>query len=298
MMTDKCMLLIVNSRSGKRRGLAVLEQVKPVFAAAQMELDVRVTKQSGHARHIAQESNLAGYDGLCMIGGDGTVHESVSGLKERDEPVSIPLGIIPGGTGNDVAKHLGINGPLDGAQRIVAGRTIPFDVARVKMGEQVDYCVTIVGWAGVADINCKAERLRVLGPPRYAVAALWQILFPRRRSAKLILDEQCFEGDFLLVAACNTIFSGSGMQLAPRAKVDDGKMDVVLVRNASRLQMLRVFAKVFGGSHVDMPCVEYYQVRSLSILSDDREPLDLDGEIKGTTPALIQIIPAAVRFFV
>ena len=297
-MTGRRILLIVNPRSGKRRGLKVLEQVKPVFAAADVELDVRVTNQSGHARQIVRGFDLAGYDGLCLIGGDGTVHEAVSGLIQRSEPASIPLGIIPSGTGNDVARHLGVDSPLDAARRIVAGRTSPFDVARVEAGGQIDYCLTLVGWAGVADINCKAERLRVLGPSRYAVAALWQILFPKRRSAKLVLDGQSFEDDFMLVAACNTIFTGSGMQLAPRAKVDDGKIDVVILRDATRWQMFRLFAKVFDGSHLDMPCVEYYQVRSLSILSDDREPLDLDGEIKGTTPVLIQMIPGAVRFFV
>lgn len=297
-MTDRRMLLIVNPCSGKRRGMTILEQVKPVFAAAHMELDVRVTKQSGHARQIASESNLAGYDGLCVIGGDGTIHEAVSGLIERDQSASIPLGIIPGGTGNDVAKQLGANSPLDSARGVVALRSSPFDVLRVESGGQVDYCVTIVGWVGVADINCKAERLRVLGPPRYAIAALWQILFAKPRRAQLILDDQSLDDDFLMVAACNTIFSGSGMRLAPRAKVDDGKMDVVLVRNASSWQMLRLFAKLFVGSHVDMPCVEYYQVRLLSILSDNREPLDLDGEIKGTAPVSIEAIPGAIRVFI
>jgi YegS/Rv2252/BmrU family lipid kinase len=297
-VTEKHLLLIVNPRSGKRRGLAVLEQMKPIFVAANVELDVRVTKLSGHVRQIAREFDLAGYDGLCLIGGDGTVHEAVSGLIERGEPASIPLGIIPSGTGNDVAQHLGLDSPLDAARRIVVGQTGLFDVARVEAGGQIDYCVTLVGWAGVADINCKAEQLRVLGPSRYAVAAFWQILFPKRRSAKLVLDGHSFEDDFMLVAACNTIFSGSGMRLAPRAKVDDGKLDVVILRNASRWQMFRLFAKVFDGSHVDMPCVEYYQVRSLSIHSDYHEPLDIDGEIKGTTPVSIEMIPGAVRFFV
>jgi YegS/Rv2252/BmrU family lipid kinase len=297
-MTDERIFLIVNPRSGKRRGLAVLQQVKPVFAAADVKLDVRITEQSGHARKFARDCDLAGYDGLCLIGGDGTVHEVVNGLIERGESASIPLGLIPAGTGNDVAKQLGVSSPLEAARRIVAGRTSPFDVAKVEAAGQTDYCVTIVGWAGVADINCTAERLRMLGPPRYAVAALWQILFPRRRRAKLVLDGRGFEDDFLLVVACNTVFSGSGMRLAPRAKVDDGKIDVVILRSASRWQMFRLFAKVFDGSHVDMPCVEYHQVRSLSILSDDREPLDLDGEIKGTTPVSIQTISGAVRFFV
>ena len=297
-MTEKRLLLIVNPRSGKRRGSALFEQVTPVLAAADLQLDVRETTHSGHARQITRETDLTRYQGLCLIGGDGTIHEVVSGLIERDDPVSIPLGIIPGGTGNDVANHLRIDGPTDGAQRIVAGRTCPFDVARVESDGQIDYCLTLVGWTGVADVNGKAERLRVLGPSRYAVAALWQILIPKRRRATLVLDDRSFEDDFLLVAACNTMFTGSGMRLAPHAKTDDGKIDVVILRNASRWQMFRLFAKVFDGSHVDMPCVEYYQVRSFSILSDDREPLDIDGEIKGTAPMSIRVIPGAVRFFV
>ncbi len=296
-MTDKHILLIVNPCSGKRRGMAVLEQVEPVFAAADVELDVHVTEEAGHARRMAKEFDLADYDGLCLVGGDGTVHEAVGGLLERDEADSLPLGIIPCGTGNDVAKQLGIDSPLDAAWRIVAGRTGPFDVARVETGDRIDYCVTLVGWTGVSDINCKAERLRILGPSRYAAAALWQLLFPKRRRAKLVLDDQSIEDDFMLVAACNTIFSGSGMRLAPRAKVDDGKIDVVILRDASRRQLLRMFTKVFDGSHVDMPCVEYYQVRSLSILSADRDPLDLDGEIKGTVPMSLEVIPGGVRFF-
>jgi len=102
----------------------------------------------------------------------------------------------------------------------------------------------------------------------------------------------------MLIVACNTIFSGSGMRLAPRAKVDDGKIDVVVVRDATRRQMLRLFAGVCDGSHADMPWVDYYQARSVSIFADDHEPLDFDGEIKSTTPVSIRMIPGAVQFFI
>jgi diacylglycerol kinase (ATP) len=88
------------------------------------------------------------------------------------------------------------------------------------------------------------------------------------------------------------------MRLTPRAKVDDGKIDIVILRKASRWQMFRLFTKVFDGSHVDLPCVEYHQARSLSIISDDRAPLDLDGEIKGTPPVSMQVLHGAVRVFV
>ena len=294
-MTTRRFLFLVNPASGTRRGLVALEQVRPVLAAADAELDVRITEQSGHARRLVQTLDLAEYRGICLVGGDGTVHEVVSGLLERGHPASLPLGLVPAGTGNDVAKQLGVGSPLQAAQRIVAGRTSPFDVAKVVANGQTSYCVTLIGWVGVADVNCTAERMRLLGPPRYAVAALWQVLFAKRRPARLMLDDRTIDDEFLLVVACNTVFSGSGMRLAPHAKVDDSKIDVVFIRRATRWQLLRVFAKVFAGAHVKIPCVEYHQVRSLSILSDDGSPLDLDGEIRGTTPVLIQMIPGEIQ---
>ncbi len=295
-MTVKRFVVLVNPHSGQRCAGAILEQVKPLLAA-HAELDIRITQQPGHARQIAQQLDPAAYDAICLIGGDGTMHEVVSGIMERGQGTAIPLGLIPAGTGNDVAEHLGLSRPLDAAQRIVAGRTCPFDVAEVNAAGQIHSCVTLVGWAGIADINAKAERLRRLGPPRYALAALWQVLAPKRRRARIILDDLTVEDDFLLVVACNTVFSGSGMRLAPCARVDDGKIDVVIVRNASRRQMLRLLSKVFDGSHLDMHCLEYHQVRWLSILAEDGGPLDIDGEIKGTTPLSIRMLPAAIRVF-
>jgi diacylglycerol kinase family enzyme len=187
-MTAKRLTVVVNPCGGTRRGLSILDQVKPVFSQARLELDVCVTKHAGHAREIARTLSRQRESSLCVIGGDGTIHEVVSGLMERGEPVSVPLGIIPGGTGNDVAKQLGIATAMEAAQRIVAGRTCPLDVMRVDAEGRTDYCVTIVGWAGVGDINARAERLRRLGPPRYAFAALWQILFPKRHRARVVLD--------------------------------------------------------------------------------------------------------------
>ena len=105
------------------------------------------------------------------------------------------------------------------------------------------------------------------------------------------------DDEFLFVIACNTKFTGRGMKLAPRAEIGDGKIDVVLVRRASRLQMLKLFSRMYDGSHVSMDCVEYHQVRSLAIESEDCELLDLDGEMKGRAPFHAELLPAALRVF-
>lgn len=296
-MESKRYILVVNPRGGIRRGLAVLEQVRPIFAAAGSELDVRVTEYSGHAGRMARELDLKGYDGFCAIGGDGTVHEVVSGLMKRSEPPAIPLGLIAGGTGNVLVEHLGCTAPAEAVRRILAGRTCSLDVARVTAGDEADYCISLIGWGAVADINRTAEKLRIIGRLRYAVAALWHILRAKRRRAQLVLDGQTCEDDFLLVAACNTRCTGRKMLLAPRAALDDGKIDVVVVRNATRRQMYQMFTRVFDGSHVDLPCVEYHQVRRLSILADCQQPLDLDGENKGSVPVSVEVLPGAMQVF-
>jgi YegS/Rv2252/BmrU family lipid kinase len=296
-MPPKRLIAVVNPRGGTRRGLAVLEQVKPVFSQAGVKLDVRVTERPGHAREIARTADLSGCDGLCLIGGDGTIHEAADGLMQRGEPPSVPLAIIPAGSGNTMHQHLGCMDPIEAARNIVAGNTRALDVARTMLCEEVIYCVDIVGWGAVADINQAAEKLRRLGPPRYAVAALWHILKARRRPARLVLDGRTIDDEFFFIIGCNTKFTGKGMQLAPRAEIGDGLIDVVVLRRASRVQMFKLFRRVFDGSHVAMDCVEYYQVRSFAIQSAGREPLDLDGEMKGRAPVRVEMMPGALRVF-
>ena len=87
------------------------------------------------------------------------------------------------------------------------------------------------------------------------------------------------------------------MKVAPHAEIGDGKIDVVAVRHASRRQMLKLFSKVFDGSHLSLGYVEYHQVRSFAIESDGHEPLDLDGEMKGQAPLTAEVLPAALRVF-
>ena len=187
---------------------------------------------SGARREMARTLDLTGVDGLCVVGGDGTVHEVADGLMQRGETISVPLGVIPAGTGNTLAQHLQCDDPLEAARRIVAGCTQPLDVVRVTLSDEVVFCVDIVGWGAVSDINATAERIRCPAHHRYGAAALWQILRAKHRRATLSLDGQTIDDEFLFVMACNPKFTGSGMKVAPHAEIGDGKLDVVVVRRA------------------------------------------------------------------
>ena len=296
-MSPRRFVLVVNPLGGRGKGPDVVELVRPLFAEAGCELDVRVTGRPGHAAEIAETIDLVDCDGLCAVGGDGTVHQVASGLMRREEGRRTPLGVIPAGSGNSVLEHLRCQDPQTAVARIISGSTRPLDVMHVKMTGGEAFCVNIAGWGAVVDINVRAERLRSLGPSRYALAALGSILRVRRRRASLVLDDRQIDDEFLFVVACNTKFTGKRMQLAPRAEIDDGKMDVVVVRPTSRRQLIQLFQRVFDGSHVSLACVDCYQVSKLVVTPEQSEGLNLDGELVGSTPFAAEVLPGALRIF-
>lgn len=116
--------MIVNPRGGVRRG--GLQQIQPVLMAANIDLNVVVTTYAGHASQFAQEMDLRTCNGSCIVGGygDGTIHEVADGLLQRREPILVPLGIIPAGTGNTVAQHLKCDALLEAARRITRGQVL------------------------------------------------------------------------------------------------------------------------------------------------------------------------------
>jgi YegS/Rv2252/BmrU family lipid kinase len=290
-------LVIVNPQGGRKRGLLVLEQVRPIFQRAGIVLDVRSTAYRGHATELVNECDLSTYGAVCVVGGDGTTHEVVAGMMRNADGARIPIGLISAGTGNTLHHHLGCGDPEEAARRIVAGNVGCLDVIRVTMGNIVEYCCNIIGWGVVVDINARAEGMRWAGTSRYSLAALTEILFRRLRPANILLDEFSSSGEFLFVLACNTKMTGAGMLVAPEAQVDDGKLDVVILRDATRRQALQLFRRVFDGTHLEMPEVEYRQVQSLAIETASADPLNLDGEMKGATPFAAEVIPAALRVF-
>lgn len=296
-MNGRRYAVIVNPHGGLRRGTAVLDTIRPMFAATGAGLDIHTTARAGQAGELAQA--LPGEDlaGLCVIGGDGTVHEVVNGLMRRPDPAAIPIGIIPAGSGNDFARHLGVIDPMAAARRILAGRVRPLDVVRLSTRDAVEFCINIVGWGSGVDVNRRAEKLRWLGPSRYALAALLEIVLAKRRRARITLDGRTDDDAFHFVVACNTKFTGRGMMLAPDAAMDDGLLDVVLVRRATRRQMLSLFAKVFDGSHTGLDFVEVHRVRSFAIEPETHDALNLDGELKGATPVRAEVAPSALRIF-
>lgn len=290
--------LLVNPKGGHKRGLEIYEKVKHIFSSAGTNITVLHTEYAGHAFDFANTLDFVGYDGLCAIGGDGTMYELINGMLKRDDNHKIPIGLITGGTGNSFMYDVDCLDPIDAAKRIVQHNLRPLDIAKVNANGELFYSFNIIGWGLATDAGKLAEKLRWLGGVRYDVASIIEVLKGKDRIATLTLDEEVIKENFIFIIGCNTIHTGKAMKMAPLAQLNDGKIDLIIVRKTSRINLLKLFPKLFSGDHIKSPLVEYRQVQNFSISIEETNDLTIDGEIIGTTPLNVQMVPKMVNVLV
>ena len=290
--------LLVNPKGGHKRGLEIYEKVKHIFSSAGTNITVLHTEYAGHAFDFANTLDFVGYDGLCAIGGDGTMYELINGMLKRDDNHKIPIGLITGGTGNSFMYDVDCLDPLDAAKRIVQHKLRPLDIAKVNANGELFYSFNIIGWGLATDAGKLAEKLRWLGGVRYDVASIIEVLKGKDRIATLTLEKEVIKENFIFIIGCNTIHTGKAMKMAPLAQLNDGKIDLIIVRKTSRINLLKLFPKLFSGDHIKSPLVEYRQVKNFSISLEETNDLTIDGEIIGSTPLYVQMIPKMINVLV
>ena len=291
-------IITVNPYGGKKLGAALLKIVKPVFDANGADLFIIETTFAGHAKELANQIDLENYDGFLAIGGDGTLHEVVNGMLTRKDHQKIPIGIIPGGSGNSYLHDLQLTDPIQAAEAITSRNKRSVDVAQVEVNHVIKYAMNMIGWGLVTDVGNKAEHYRWLGTSRYTILSVVEVLRHKSRTATLILDDQKIEDDFTFIIACNSIHVGKGMKMAPKAQLDDGLIDLVVVRsNVTRARLLQTLPNLFDGSHINEPEISYYQTSEFSLIPEKDEILNIDGEIMGSTPVKVKMIPNAIDIY-
>ncbi|QWT25124.1 diacylglycerol kinase [Subtercola sp. PAMC28395] len=238
-------------------------------------------------------------DALVVVGGDGMVSLGVNLVAETPTP----LGIIPSGTGNDAALGLGIPFDLDKAidalrsalrrpQRVI-------DLGRVtRLAEGVSdslYFASALSAGFDALVNERANAMRrPRGASRYTIALLLELLRLRARSYDLIVDGAPRSVKSVLLAVSNNRSIGGGMLITPDALLDDGALDLLIVAPVSRLKFLRLFPRVFKGTHAGLPIVELSRVTSVRLDAPGIVAY-ADGERVGPLPVEVTIVPGALR---
>ena len=296
--------VIVNPYSGKKKGVIVGNFVRDELIDSKIDVELHVTDNPKHAIEIARDLNLEEGDAVVTVGGDGTFCEVISGFMDRnDDSVSkIPLALVPAGTGNSQANDMGIVDYMDAVKKITKGRIRLIDVAETSFMEEdkevVRYSHNLVGWGLGVDSNILAEKMRFLGPLRYDIGVLLSILRGRVRKAKCFVDGHLIESDFVLLLIQNTCTGGDRLRLAPKAQIDDGKMDLGIIYHIGRFKILKLFNQLKAkGSHVWNPNVEFFRFKTLRIETEDPTAINIDGENLGTTPLDIKVLPSAIKVF-
>ena len=290
--------LTVNPYGGGKKRPKILKDVLPLFEQKNIELNIIETEYAGHNRDLANQLNMDGYDGFCCIGGDGTLNEVINGLLTRKDRLKFPIGLITGGTGNSFMHDLDCLDPIEAANKIISDKRRFIDVFSCNTDGKTFYGFNILGWGIPTDANILADKLRWMGPQRYNFASIIEVLRHKKRFARVIIDNNSIGADFAFIIGCNTIHTGKGMRMAPLARLNDGLIDLIIVRKVSRFKLLKLFPKVFSGKHIGDPGVDYRQVKQFKIMSEDKSQLNLDGEVLGSTPVEVKILPKEVEILI
>ena len=225
---------------------------------------------------------------VVLVGGDGLVHLALQELANTDAV----LGIIPAGSGNDFAHALGLDkGPLDEQITRALGDDHPLDA--IRAGTTWVASVATVGFA--ASVNARANALRwPRGGARYTLATF--AVLPRLRAVPLTLE---LDGEptaviTTMLAIANTSYFGGGMEICPDARPDDGLLDIAVIGDVRPLTLLRVFPKVFRGTHTTHPKCTMYRAKQVRLLDTSTE-LWGDGELVGPAPIALEAVAGAFR---
>ncbi len=294
----KKLYLTVNPFGGHKKGPKILKEVIPLFNENNIQLNVIETEYAGHNKKIAMEVDMNGYDGFCCIGGDGTMSEVINGVMNRKDLNRFPLGLITGGTGNSFMHDINCLDPVEATKRIIDGKRRKIDIFSCKTPDKLFYGFNILGWGIPTDANLLADKMRWIGSQRYNLASILEVLSHRKRFARVSIDNNSIASDFAFIIGCNTIHTGKGMKMAPLARLDDGLIDLIIVRKVSRFKLLKLFPKVFAGNHISDPGVDYRQVKKFSILPEKDRQLNIDGEVLGTTPVEVEVLPQEIELMV
>jgi YegS/Rv2252/BmrU family lipid kinase len=302
-------LIITNPKSAGGDTEEKWASIASDFATHFGAFDVAFTTHKGHAVEIARREATQGRKLIIACGGDGTINEVANGILQSG--FEAELGIIPSGTGGDFRRTLKI--PInarDAAQALKKGQTEKIDVGRVTFighdnKEETRYFlgVSSFGLAGEVIERAKKDEEKLyekILPTKaaYTVATLQSKLASPNKTVLVQIDDKselCLTVTNLCVA--NAKYFGGGMFVAPDAKLNDGKFDVVSIGDLSTADVLLNGYKLFLGSHLSIEQVNHTLAKKITaspMNKDDEIKLEVDGELPGRLPATFEIIPKAL----
>ena len=297
-MSARC-FIIVNPAAGRGRARRAWETtIRSMLREGGLSFTEVYEDRPRAAVPLAEQATRDGYEIVAAVGGDGTIHEVLNGVLGPSVARRPALAVIPGGTGNDFARGVGI--PKD---MITAARLL-LDGARrrrVDVGQVNDrYYGTISGVGFDAEVAAEVNRWPkwVAGTVVYTAGILKTLITYRCAPSRITIDGETFELPMFLIAAANTSWYAGGMYMAPHARPDDGYLEVILARDLTKIETLGILPKVFSGDHLKHPKVSHRAAREILVESDVPLAIHADGETVGRVPAVFRVLPQALEVVV
>lgn len=290
--------VIFNPYANRWKARTAAPDFLDALTRAGIDHDLHRTEAPGEAIQVAAAAARQGYGCVIAVGGDGTVSETVNGLlRAAGDGETLPLGILPVGSGNDFSDMAGVPRESEEvAQMIRAGRTRQVDVAQVNERYFDNNCAV----AMEPLVSVEHEKMtRFHGNLRYGVAVLRALIKLRAWEMSIEWDGGGYEGPTFLFSICNGPRIGSMFRMAPEARIDDGLLDFVLVPEVSKRTVLAILPRLLKGSHVAHPRVTTGRSREFHITSRPTTPLHADGEIlsEAISEITCRVLPGKLTLF-
>jgi YegS/Rv2252/BmrU family lipid kinase len=280
--------LLVNPASAGGRALKALPTVHEVLDGAKSTYRTVTTRSIDHAYEEGLRAAEAG-ETVVALGGDGLLRPVAGALKATDSS----LAIVPCGRGNDLARMLGVpTDPGEAARLAVEGEERLVDVANV---EGTPY-MGVASFGFDSDANRIANEAKLVkGDAVYVYAALRTLATWKAARFSVIIDGVRHQFTGSTVAVGNSKVYGGGMYVLPDAEIDDGKLDVMFVKEASKPRLLALLPRVFKGTHGTSDLVEFHRGEEIEVSSDRPFAIYADGDPIGATPAIMRVERRSLR---
>lgn len=298
-------LFLINPHAGGRGNRKAVDFARNRFDGAGWKVVSEFTDTPEQARDLASSAHDDGFELLVLAGGDGTLHHAVQHipLGSVDNPSPLPIAIFPLGSGNDFFRGTGApRDPEAAVNNIIEGRPVPIDIGLVEPlnddgSLRDEKPVRFVNTAGVGiDSQTLATREKApkLFSARYEILFLVTLFSLYPLDVRIDADEWSIERKVNMVLCCNNGWFGTGMNVAPGAKIDDGRFDVLIIDRMPKWKFAVNLHKVFRGTHLEMEGVEIRPATSLTIHCKPEQRVATDGDRAYPTPVRIRNIPGGM----
>lgn len=284
--------LLTNPTSGRGRGARLPDVVLPRLRDAGFVVRNLRSRDSDEATELARQCAADGVESLVVVGGDGMINSVIQALAYTDTR----LGVIPSGTGNDVARYFGIprKDPVAAADVVIGGRERTIDLARA--GRR--YFATVLAAGFDAIVNERANRMSwPRGQMRYNIATLAELPTFKPIPYVLEIDGEQQRLEAMMVAVGNGPSFGGGLRLTEGARLDDGLLDVVAILPTTKRDLIATYPKLFTGAVIHHPRYRHYAARSVTVAAPGIVAY-ADGERIAPLPLTVDVAPAALRVLV